>query len=218
MILKQVAALEKKTQRIIDLGCGPGFTIAAVAEKFPRCEFIGIDFSTEAITEAKNRMPNHQWLEADATSAINIAPADLVVCTEVIEHVDNPKDLAANLIELCRPGGSLVLTTQAGHVHATERAVGHLRHFSATQLREILESAGWVSVMVTRWGWPGYWLLKKLANVNAKSTLKHLGDGDYSSLARLANATAYYLTWILSFSTSRWGTQLVVTALKPERV
>jgi len=214
MIGRILSNLPERPERIIDLGCGPGFTISAVSVSCPLAELVGIDFSTSAIREARNRMPQHTWIVADATSTTDLEPADVVICTEVIEHVDDPHRFAAQLLNFCREDGHLILTTQSGHVHATERAVGHLRHFSKSDLREILENAGWNVIEVRSWGWPGYWLLKKIANVNPTSTMDKLGNGSYSPLAKAINKLAYVLTRVFSLHNSPLGTQLVVVALR----
>jgi 2-polyprenyl-3-methyl-5-hydroxy-6-metoxy-1,4-benzoquinol methylase len=105
--------------------------------------FVGLDFSTTAINEAKDRLPQFTSKIADVTNTQIREHGEIVICTEVIEHVDDPYEFAKGLINCCRPDGYLVITTQAGQIHATERAVGHLRHFTKAELSSILQEAGW---------------------------------------------------------------------------
>ena len=37
-------------------------------------------------------------------------PFDVVICSEVIEHLENPREVFRNLERLTRPGGTLILT------------------------------------------------------------------------------------------------------------
>jgi len=177
--------------------------------------FTGVDFSEVAIKVAKSRFPEHSWLVADVASIALKQKFDLVVCTEVIEHVLDPVELIASLKDLVDPGGHLILTTQAGEIHQTEKAVGHVQHFTMKELELMFLDAGLKVVSKAQWGWPGYLLLKKLANLNADQTMKKLGSGMYNSIAIVANHIAYWLTFTGSFPNSRRGTQLVILAQLP---
>ncbi|CAD5371283.1 Methyltransf_11 domain-containing protein [Rubrivivax sp. A210] len=83
---------------VIDLGCGEG----PYADLFEGCRRIAIDRSCEGAA------PD---LLADV-AALPLAGgcADIVFCTQVIEHVPRPDRLLAECCRTLRPGGQLVLT------------------------------------------------------------------------------------------------------------
>jgi SAM-dependent methyltransferase len=97
--------------RVVDVGCGPGIKLASLHARFPRVEFVGID-QGEAIEFCLKTHPFGQWLVDDFDRPTTTAPTgDLVICSDVIEHVENPDTLLAYLKARLRPGGYLLLST-----------------------------------------------------------------------------------------------------------
>lgn len=215
LIGRAISKISVPPKSIVDVGCGPGFTVNHLSTVLVGARFTGIDFSEVAIEVAKSRFPEHQWLVSDAAAVSRAEKFDLAVCTEVIEHVSNPSELVFSLKALIKPGGHLIMTTQAGAVHETEKAVGHLRHFTIQELEALVQEAGMTLVSRKQWGWPGYLLLKKMANINPDTTMKKLGSGKYSSAAKVANFVAYWVTFASSLPTFKRGTQLVILAQVP---
>jgi len=199
---------------VIDAGCGLGFNVSAIVAALPNAFLTGVDFSPLAIEGATNKFPKHLWKVVDLNSPPPELSAEVVVCTEVIEHVDDPEQFIINLSQMVQDGGYLVLTTQSGKVHATEKMVGHLRHFSTDQLTEMLHSIGFEIIIARTWGWPGYVILKFMGNINAKRTMEIFGSGKYGMLARGTNYIAFVLSGVLSMSNSTRGSQIVVLARK----
>ncbi|OAS26855.1 class I SAM-dependent methyltransferase [Methylobacterium platani] len=90
---------------VLDVGCGA----QVFRPLLPRAaRYRGIDTS-----DARDRfgyaVPDTEYFEGDEWG---IAPAsvDVVLCTEVLEHVEAPEPFAAKLHAVLRPGGRLVLT------------------------------------------------------------------------------------------------------------
>ena len=103
----------------LDVGCGGGI----LSEKLKRlgANVTGIDASKNSIEIAKNHAKNSR-LEIDykciTTSKLLeikldkiINKFDLVIASEVIEHVNNRKIFLSDIANLCRPGGLVIFTT-----------------------------------------------------------------------------------------------------------
>jgi SAM-dependent methyltransferase len=83
---------------VLDLGCGN----RPYADLFEGCEYLGVDYS------ADDCQPD---VITDATRlALRAERFDLVFCTQVIEHVPDPRALVHESFRVLRPGGYLVLT------------------------------------------------------------------------------------------------------------
>lgn len=141
---------------MLDIGCGYGFTVAYAAHVLG-WEAIGVDPGHAARRGAAELGVDIRAGEFTATSEFG-RTFDLVVASEVIEHVQSPLELLESARRLLAPGGRLVLTTPDAacvtphRARAAEQAVEvgpHLSLLSASALADLLREAGFASALVT---------------------------------------------------------------------
>jgi SAM-dependent methyltransferase len=77
---------------VIDVGCGSGYKLMHYLGAY---DTLGIDIDP-AISRAKSDYPNAHWLHAEEYSA-DLHAADLVLCADVIEHVEHPDEFLQSL-------------------------------------------------------------------------------------------------------------------------
>lgn len=115
----------------VDVGCGTGGNIAALADRY-RC--VGIDQSAEAIGHASARFPGVEFVRTIDPDVIagHLARADLVLCMDVIEHVEHDTEFLEQIVRATRPGTILLLTVPAGRELWSEHDVsnGHRRRYT----------------------------------------------------------------------------------------
>ena len=159
---------------IVDVGCGDGSALAVAARHNPGHRFAGIDWSGDALRSAQAL--GLTVLRAGVAASLPVADgvADVVIMSELIEHLVDPDGAVAEARRVLRPGGSLLLSTpnlaawynrgllalgiqpifsevslrgvfgRPGHVVA-----GHLRLFTRRALTEFLTASGFRCVTVT---------------------------------------------------------------------
>jgi 2-polyprenyl-3-methyl-5-hydroxy-6-metoxy-1,4-benzoquinol methylase len=119
----------QKTTRILDLGCGPGQFAEFIAASMPTAQYVGLDFSRVAISLAQKRCPNYLF-EVHALPIYHfdgLPSFDAVVCTEVLEHVENDREILAAV-----PAGTTIVATVPNF-----DSFGHIRLFRhADEVRE----------------------------------------------------------------------------------
>ena len=100
--------------RVLDLGCGPGFYITELLETVgPAGSVVGIDRSPDMLAVAAKRAegkPNVEFHEGGAT-ALPIADnsVDRALSVQVFEYIDDVPAALREVWRVLRPGGRLVL-------------------------------------------------------------------------------------------------------------
>jgi SAM-dependent methyltransferase len=160
---------------IVDLGCGDGSALAVAAGHNPGHRFAGIDWSPDALRGAQARgLTVVRGGVAAPGLPVADGVADVVIMSELIEHLVDPDGAVAEVRRVLRPGGSLLLSTPNlaawynrgllavgiqpifsevslnGVFGRPGRVVaGHLRLFTRRALTEFLTASGFRCVTVT---------------------------------------------------------------------
>ena len=88
---------------ILDVGCGEGYVLGALREEGIRCPLHGIDFSADAIGSARSRVPDATFEVGDALALAEAGRRyDLVLMTEVLEHIPEPARMLPVLERIAR--------------------------------------------------------------------------------------------------------------------
>jgi arsenite methyltransferase len=101
-------------ERVLDVGCGPGFFVAELLDRVgPEGAVAGTDRSPEMLAAAARRCArraNVEFHRADAT-ALPVAGGafDRALCVQVLEYLPDPDAALAELHRALRPGGRLVV-------------------------------------------------------------------------------------------------------------
>ena len=98
---------------ILDAGCGEGF-ISIVLEHVYGCRVVGLDADCEILSLGISRKKGgggNSWLIGDVTRLpFGEAVFDGVVCSEVLEHLDDDLAAVRELGRVLKPGGTLAVT------------------------------------------------------------------------------------------------------------
>ena len=107
---------------MLDLGCGEGRHIFGAMEEFPDLQCIGLDPHIESLTKAFEGL---DFLESISNKKTNFLSGsayslpfpdnsfDLVVCSEVLEHLHEYKDAIAEISRVLKTGGSFLASVPA---------------------------------------------------------------------------------------------------------
>lgn len=100
----------KESVKILEVGSGLGYLTYALNKN--GYNVLGLDISETAVYQANSYFGNYfvcgdlfNYVEANSNSF------DIVILTEVIEHVNEPFSFITSLFKLIKPGGSVILTT-----------------------------------------------------------------------------------------------------------
>lgn len=124
----EVAALRPAT--LLDAGCGEGVVTAWLAGALPQAELTAVDARGDAIEELRRRVPRARAVTGDLYDLpFASREFDVVVCTEVLEHLERPREAVREMARVAKSG--IVVTVpheplfRAGNL-ARGRYVGRL--------------------------------------------------------------------------------------------
>ena len=101
-------------ERVLDVGCGPGFYVAELLERVgPEGAVVGIDSSPQMLGLAAHRCQGHAnvtFHEAPATSLpVDDGGFDAALSVQVLEYVGDVDAALGEMRRALRPGGRVVL-------------------------------------------------------------------------------------------------------------
>jgi SAM-dependent methyltransferase len=122
-------------KEVLDAGCGVGYGTSMLAEHGP-ARLVGVDISADALARApEDRL---ELVEADLRELPFEADSfDLVVCFEVIEHIEDHERVVDELRRVLRPDGALLISSPNRDVYAPGNP-HHVHEFLPDELRETL--------------------------------------------------------------------------------
>ena len=190
--------------RVLDVGCGSG-RHTAEAYRLPAAEIVGVDLSVGDLASASERMVLHHNLGQHGGGSWHLAAADvtclpfdgecfdLVICSEVLEHVFEEALAWRELLRVLKPGKLLALSVPRclpericwGLSHEYRHTEGgHVRIYRKTEILKKLEAAGAIPLRIhyAHSLHTPYWWLKCL-----------VGPGREDSLT--VNLYHRFLTW-----------------------
>lgn len=151
----------------MDAGCGNGALTSRITQL--GYQVIGIDQSSEGIALAQSQFPGIPFhLSSVYEDYRSITSAvDVVLSSEVIEHLAHPRTLLQRAYEVLKPGGTLILTTPFhgywknlalsltdgwdNHFHV-HRDLGHIKFFSQRTLSLLLHEEGFTELQYANAG------------------------------------------------------------------
>jgi dolichyl-phosphate beta-glucosyltransferase len=130
---------------VVDVGCGTGANIAAMAGDYT-C--VGIDPSREAIELARSRFPGTRFVCGRAPDDLGgvMPEARLVLLMDVLEHVPDDFAFLSELLAASTPGTHFLITVPANRSFWSEHdeSNGHYRRYDPDRLRRV-----WAGLPVT---------------------------------------------------------------------
>ena len=194
-------------ESVLDVGCGNGELLLALSRRRPLRRVIGMDIAASIIDENRRTFPNFEFHRMDIGSGWLPTECDLVVCSEVIEHLVEWEQALVHLRRMC--AGHLIVTVPAGKVFPIDRLMGHHRHFALETLCAALGRAGFVPERGWRWGFPFHTAYKHLINLAPEASVRRFSSGGYTATAR---AIAILIKWLFYLNSRHLGCQLLIRA------
>jgi SAM-dependent methyltransferase len=152
--------------RALDVGCGTGRIAFRLVDRGYQVD--GIDIEPRVIELALRMRESGQastctFRVGDYRDPDEVTPGhyDLIVCSEVLEHVEDYRAIVANMYRALKPRGRLIVTVpyDMRKFSTLDRYAGHLRRFDRDVLLRDLSAFRTTKLIVT--GFPFYRLMMR---------------------------------------------------------
>lgn len=99
------------TANILEIGSGSGYLLLALEELAPGVALTGIEYDPRLVDLARSKVKVAKVLPGNAESFHLQQSFDLVVSSQVIEHLYRPEQMIDRVWSHLKPGGWLIITT-----------------------------------------------------------------------------------------------------------
>jgi 2-polyprenyl-6-hydroxyphenyl methylase/3-demethylubiquinone-9 3-methyltransferase len=97
----------------LDYGCGSGMLTELLCRYFT--DVVATDLSDEMLTQTRKRYARVENVHVLEMTSLNSQQFDLILCSSVIEYVNDPVDFLVSLSRRLQPGGVLLITFAHRH-------------------------------------------------------------------------------------------------------
>lgn len=165
----------------LEVGCGTGYVLSAVAARFPEWRTIGSELLGGSLGLVRGRVPGARLLRSDARALPFTASLDAIGAFDVLEHIDDDRGALRSLHGALRPGGIVVLSVPQHRWlwSRQDAAAHHVRRYARGELEARVREAGFAVLWSSSFN-------SLLLPLMALSRLLPEGRGEFDPLRELA--------------------------------
>ncbi|HTA77726.1 MAG TPA: class I SAM-dependent methyltransferase [bacterium] len=144
LILWALAKYFKTTSNFLEIGCGNGYVLSCIHEKFPDIKLFGSEVYQQGLHHASQRIPAAQFFQMDARAIPFENYFNSAGAFDVLEHIPEDEKVLASLFRSVSTGGGILITVPQHRFLWTyaDQFAGHVRRYSSLELKEKAEKAG----------------------------------------------------------------------------
>lgn len=151
---------QSKTEpkNIVEIGAGEGELTEMVAQRFSAAEIVACDISDRVNDMAKKKLAQYKNTSVQKENAEKVtfkdSSMDMVICCEVLEHVEHPDKAIGEIHRILKPGGRAIVSVplepiwrflnlcRLQYVSDLGNTPGHLNHWSRGSFKRFVSQAG----------------------------------------------------------------------------
>ena len=221
LILSAISRMPGKIDLLVDVGSGQGDFLRRAASSNVARQLVGFELSRTGVVISQAKVPEATFIHADLLNPpqeLNeySGRADVAVCSEVIEHVDDPARFLQSLRNYLKPGGWLIVTVPGGPMSAFDHHIGHRKHFDPGSIATVLKLAQFSVESIQLAGFPFFNLYRLIVILRGRKLIDDAKGGPSRRRGALALLVMRVFRFLFNWNTgdSPFGWQVVALARK----
>jgi len=214
LILKLLRPYLIEGSRVLDVGCGNGALLERLSMEPLDLELAGIEGSEQAVARAPESLRS-RIVRRDITNgfSINGETFDILICSEVLEHLSDYHPALESIAAHTRPEGHVLITVPHSMAYwsKADKFAGHYRRFEYKGFRDELTQYRLEPLKYFTWGFPVAYLYYLL--VRQVEPAKLMQQRNSPLRAFVANVLYHAMKVDDSFTGKHWH-QLIALAKK----
>ncbi|MFZ4524739.1 MAG: class I SAM-dependent methyltransferase [Chlorobium sp.] len=223
IILEKMNKLTEKPEIVIDFGSGQGDFLCKAVASHKAKKYVGFEMSSTGVSISRTKVPEAEFIQVNLffpTADVSrfIGQGDIAVCSDVIEHVDEPEKFCQQLKSYLKPGAYLLLTVPGGPMSDFDRHIGHRMHYDKTSITQLLTDAGFDVQSVVLLGFPFFNLYRMMIILRGSrliSDVENKTEGFFLGLSAKLLMRIFHLLFRFNIAHSRYGWQVFAVARCP---
>lgn len=152
---------------VLDVGCGTGALLSAIAGRLPGARLAGLDLSPAMLSVARRKLGDRAFLVAGEAGSLPFPDRrfDLVLSTSALHYWPDPAAGLAEIARVLKPGGRVAITDWCNDYLACKVAdfllrilePAHDRTYGSQECERLLREAGFGGIRVERYRIGGLW-------------------------------------------------------------
>ncbi len=214
LVMRLLGVQDDPSLRFLEIGSGTGEFAQMFCNRYGQTCFLGVEKSHTGVELSKKRVPGARFFERDLlmppeAGQVTDFAATHALCSEVLEHVDDPSLLLRNAAAYMAYGCKLVVTVPGGPRNAFYAHIGHRRHYTPAELKQLLESSGFEVETAFGAGFPFFNLFRLLLAWRGEKLIQDV-SGPPPLMVRFGSFL-FEILFRLNVG-RRWGWQTLATA------
>lgn len=122
---------------VLDIACGEGYGSAMLLKAGAK-SLVGVDIAEEAVEHARTKYGIDARVGSGEQIPLPDQSVDLVVSFETIEHVPSPQRFLDECKRVCRPGGTVIVSTPDARIYGSKNNPFHCSEMSVAEFLRIV--------------------------------------------------------------------------------